>query len=662
MMVFSAGCGKKDDAGKETDKTAASFTMNAEFTKRDLDFSYDAENAVKIAMDGESVQLDGENAEECVEVSEGEITIKKEGTYIVSGNYDNGVLIVDAADQKVQVVLENANITNDDFSCFYVENAKKVFLTLAKGSSNSFSDGASYVYANTEREDSDGAVFAKDDLTINGNGSLSITANYENGIVCKDDLKIVSAYISVDAVKNGIKGKDSLLIREAQLNVHAGNDGMKSDNDTDSTKGFVYIESGNFEIDAEMDGIQAETGLQIKDGIFSITSGGGSDQAERKSDREEVGFQGMWKEEGVSENSGTETTESDSAKGIKAGVELDIQGGTFTIDSKDDALHSNSLLKIESGTVNICSGDDGVHSDSELQIAGGNIAIAKCYEGLESAVIRISGGEIDITAEDDGINAAGGELADGKAEAGRMSGGQAGMMENSSGYLYISGGNIIIRAEGDGIDTNTDGEMSGGSVVVYGPSNGGNGSLDYGNSFIVTGGTLFTAGSTGMAVAPTSGTTQNTLFINLTESLQAGTVLKIVSNSGNVLAEYTPATDYASIIFSDAALESGETYSIQADGEEVAAVTQSDTVTSYGTGSSMGSMQNKPGEMRGGQEMPEMGGSQTPPEMPDGQEMPEMGDGQTPPEMPDGGNKMGDGQTPPGMKGGDSTRTGGNTL
>lgn len=656
IMTVASGCGKKDSTNTETGK-AESFEMTAEFLERDLNFSYDEESAVKIRLDGNTADVDGENAGECVTVSDNKVTIKKEGTYIVSGNYDNGTLVVDAGDDKVQVVLDGAEINNDSFSCFYVENADKVFLTLAEDSENKFSDGESYEYGSTEEEDSNGAVFAKDDLTINGTGKLEVEGNYKNGIVCKDDLKIVSAYISVNAKNNGIKGKDSLMIKDAEISVTAGNDGMKSDNDSDSEKGFVYIEDGNFNIEAEQDGIQAETGLIICDGTFNIVTGGGSANAQPQSDREQVGYQGMWKEEGYSGET-EETSDSDSAKGLKAGVELDILDGKIAVDSKDDALHSNSLMVIENGTLNISTGDDGIHSDSELQIKDGNICIAKSYEGVESAVIRISGGELDITASDDGINAAGGELESDGNKGGKF-GGMGGMMETSSGYLYISGGNILIRAEGDGIDTNTDGEMSGGYVVVYGPTNGGNGSLDYGNSFVITGGTLFTAGSADMAVAPTDGTTQNTIFANLSQTFNSGAVVQITSASGEALGEFTPETSFASIVFSDSGLKSDEDYNIVVNGENVATLTMTDTVTSYGsTGGMNGGMSGgMNGGMQGG-----MNNGQTPPELPDRENG--MNNGQTPPEKPDGDNGMNNGmnggQTPPEKSGGSSNS--GSTL
>lgn len=637
------GCGKNKNTEEDTTADniqATTFDVVAEFSDRDLDFSYDEETAVKIALEGDSVSVTGEGAESSVKVSEGEITILKEGTYMVSGTLNDGTVIVDATDQKVQVVLDNAKIACDDFSAFYVENAEKVFLTLAEGSENTLTDGSEYSFANTDRGEADSVLFSKDDLTINGTGSLNVTGNYENGISGKDDLKIVSAYITVDAEKNGIKGKDSLLVKDGQISITAGNDGMKSDNDTETDKGFVYIESGIFNIVAEKDGIQAETGMEIRDGDFSITTGGGSANAETQSDREQVGYQGMWKEEGFSgESTETESesseSESDSAKGIKAGIELDILGGNFNIDSKDDALHSNSMLVIEKGTMEIATGDDGIHSELELQIHDGTINITKSYEGLESVVIRIEGGDIELVASDDGINAAGGALDNGQTEEQSQDGGAAiggknrmvggnrgmgGMMESSTGYLYISGGNIVVKAEGDGLDANTDGEMSGGYVVVYGPSNGGNGSLDYGSTFEVTGGTLITAGSTGMAMAPSSGTTQNTVFATLSTSGQSGATVQITTASGEVLEEFTPTTAFASIIFSNSRLKIGEEYNIVVNGETYGTFTQSDTITyagsSAGTGN-MGGMQGGPGgAMNGGQMTPPSG---TPGKMPSGE-------------------------------------------
>lgn len=640
------GCGKEDGTQESTGEVkATSFDMAAEFSDRDLDFSYDEKKAVKIELEGATATVSGDNAGSCVKVTDGEISILKEGTYIVSGTLDDGTLIVDAVDQKVQVVLNNANISNDDFSTIYVANADKVFLTLAEGSENVLSDDDEYSFSNADREDADAAIFSKDDLTINGTGKLMVSGNFENGISGKDDLKIVSAYITVNAEKNGIKGKDSLLVKDAEISVTAGNDGIKSDNDTESDKGFVYIESGNFDIVAKNDGIQAETGLKICNGDFSITTGGGSANAETKTDNGQVGYQGMWKEEDIEETEvEADTTESDSAKGIKAGIELDILDGNFVIDSKDDALHSDSLLVIENGTMEIATGDDGVHSEAELQITDGTINITKCYEGLESVVIRISGGDIDLTASDDGINAAGGTLESSQSRnGGGMFGGHGGMMETSSGYLYIFGGNIIVKAEGDGLDANTDGEMSGGYVVVYGPSNSGNGSLDYGSTFEVTGGTLFTAGSTGMAMAPSNGTTQNTVFATLSGNAQAGTAVQITTASGQVLGEFTPTTDFASIVFSDERLKTGEEYNIVVNGETYATFTQSDTITYSGNSGGMQGGQEGMQRPDGGRgNMQNGGGQMTPPSGNSDQMTPPTG---MPGEMPSGENQNGTDET-----------------
>lgn len=705
--VGMVGCEKNktaenaDDTTKEGAVQAESFDVQAEFKKTDLDDSWSQEEATAVSLNKEAISVDGEGAS----ASGTKLTISKAGTYVVEGSLSDGQLVVEAGDEDlVRIVLNGVDIHCENSAPVYVKNADKTVIILAEGTENSLSDGSVYTYEDEAEEEPNGTIFSKDDLVINGKGSLNIEGNCNNGIVSKDDLELISGTVAVKAVNHGIKGKDSVAVKNGTYTITAGGDGIKAANSTDADKGYVYIENGTFTIQAEQDGIQAETGLKICDGSFIITSGGGSAAAAASGNQNKMNSQkafgngGRWIEQGTSasdnfasEGASQEAAEdaeeeSASTKAVKAGIELDVLGGTFEIDSADDGFHSNSTMVITGGDFKISAGDDGFHSDAELTVEDGTIDIAKAYEGIESAVIYMKGGTISMVTDDDGLNAAGGELsagagmADGEAGSGRpdmtdkeagsgkpdaaggewdgaaagtgqpnmqdmpdmqgqpdmqnMSdmqnmpdkqgqpdmpdmpdmpdkqeqpnmpdmpdmqgqpdiqgqpnmrgrGGMAGggMMESSSGYLYISGGTIVIEAEGDGVDANTDVEMSGGTVTVYGPSNDGNGSLDFGNSFKLTGGTLLTAGSSGMAMALTSETTVNTMFVNLESSYPAGSQVRIVGEDGTEIAAFTPTKDFSNIIYGAESLKKGEVYQIQIGGENAASVTMSDTVTVVG--------------------------------------------------------------------------------
>ena len=175
-------------------------------------------------------------------------------------------------------------------------------------------DAESYTFTELEDEP-DGAVFSNDDLTFNGEGSLIVNANYSHGIVSDDDLKIVSGTISVNAVDDGIRGRDSIAVRDGVITVHAGADAMQADNDEEADKGYIVIEGGQFDLTAGLDGIQAETRLAVLDGQIHVTSGGGAPDTVVAFDRGPGTF---------------DTTESaESTKGLKAGVDLTITGGSI---------------------------------------------------------------------------------------------------------------------------------------------------------------------------------------------------------------------------------------------------------------------------------------------------------------------------------------------
>lgn len=275
--------------------------------------------------------------------------------------------------------------------------------------------------------------------------------------------------------------------------------------------------------------------------------------------------------------------------GIVGKDQLAILGGTLTIVAGADALKSNNdtdvskgLILIAGGTLDITAGDDGIHAETYLQIDDGQVEIQQSYEGLESQQIVINGGDIKVLSTDDGINAAGG------TEFGNYS-------------LSVTGGNTYVNADGDGLDINGTIHMTGGTVVVDGPVANNNGAVDYDTAFQLTGGTLLAIGSAGMAMAPDASSTQNSLLINLTEQMAAGTVIQILDENGEVLT-YTPEKTWQSVVFSSDVLKTGSTYTVIVDGTEETQMTISDILTSYGS-TGMGGMGG-----RGGGGAPPAGG------------------------------------------------------
>jgi hypothetical protein len=536
-------------------------TTSVEYDSDDVDSSLSSSRMSYIALEGDSITLDGGGAT----VDGSRITIMSAGMYSISGTLDDGQIIVDTEDKEtVRLILNAVDITCSRSAPIYVINAEKTVITLADGTENHIKDGESYIFEDTESDEPNAAVFSNDDLTINGNGTLIVSANYNNGIQSNDDLKITGGNITVHAVNDGIKGRDSIAVKDANITVNAGADGMQSNNDEDSGKGYVSIESGTINIAAGEDGIQAETSLIISGGNITISSGGGSVNSSSGNTWGDWGPRGM-------ENNADSSSSSGSAKGIKAGVDITISGGTISIDSSDDSIHSNDSLTIRDGDIILASGDNGIHSDSSLEIDGGDVSIAKCYEGIESAVITINDGSIDVVARDDGINAAGG--ADGSSINGRP--GQNNFNFSGDNYLYINGGDIVIDAIGDGLDINGSIDMTGGVVIINGPTSNNNGAVDYLGTFKITGGSLVAAGSSGMAQAPSTSSTQYSVMVNFSAAQSAGTMVHIETEGGQDILTFVLTKAYQSVVLSSPELRNGSTYVIYSGGSSTGTATDS---------------------------------------------------------------------------------------
>lgn len=471
-------------------------------------------------------------------VEDSKITITAAGVYVISGKLADGQIIVDVEDKgTVKLVLNGAEIYCSNNAPIYVKAAEKTVISLEGGTENIISDGEKYVFSDASTDEPNAAIYSKDDLTINGTGKLIVHGNYNNGITSKDDLKITGGDIKILSTDDGLMGKDIVAVKAGTISIEAGGDGIKSSNDTDAAKGSVALEGGTFNIKSEADGIQATTN------IF-------------------------------------------------------ISGGSFKIDSADDALHSNKNLTITSGDFSIATGDDGIHADEELQIKDGKINITKSYEGLESNIITLSGGEINIISTDDGINAAAGstEAAETKGAPGKSTG---------TSKLNINGGNITVDASGDGLDSNGSIIMTKGTVIVSGPTTSGNGTLDYDGTFVISGGLLMAAGSSGMAQATSEESTQNSIIMTYTETQKAGTVAHIEDSKGTVVGTLTPKKDYQTIVVSSPELVKDATYTLYSGGTKVVEFTVTNSVTWLNeTGVTTSKSSNQGGPNQGGQGNP----------------------------------------------------------
>ena len=522
------------------------------------DTVYDISQSVAITLNGDSISSDGTG----VSITGTTATITAAGTYTISGQLNDGQIVVNStSDEIVRLVLNGAEIHSSTSAPVYIKKAEKVIIVLADNSQNVLTDGQTYIFDIPEDEEPSAAIFSKDDLTITGNGSLNVTANFRDGIKSKDGLVIDSGNITVQAADDGIEGKDYLLLKDGNITVNAQDDGLKSDNDTDADKGFITIKGGTIQVNAGGDAISAETDITVSGGTFNLTSGGGSSQR---------------------------ADETTSAKGIKGGNSVVIESGSFNINSADDTIHSNDSITIRGGSFQLSTADDGIHADNSLTIDGGELLITQSYESIESAVITINDGKIDITSSDDGINVSGGRDGSG-TNGGNQPGNRPGFggpgqdffgASSDSYFLYINGGEILVNARGDGVDVNGTIEMTGGLLVVSGPTERMNGALDYDRGFTLTGGTIVAAGSSGMAMAPDQSSSQPSVLIYFSATQPGGSPVNIQDSTGKNILTFVPAKDYQSLAFSSAALTNGETYTVSIGGS----VTGSETGGLYQDG------------------------------------------------------------------------------
>ncbi len=530
------------------------------FTDRDKRTTYDASAAVKIELNGSSATASSGS----VKINGSTVQITEEATYIISGTLNDGMLVVNAPDTaKLQLVFDGVNITSSDCAALYILEADKVFITLADGTQNSLTNGGSF--APVDDENIDAALYAKQDLTINGSGSLTVTSPAGHGIAGKDDLVITGGTLQVDAAGHALDANDSVRFTGATLTATAGKDGIHCENNDDNTRGFVYVSGGSMNIQAEGDGISAGYYLHITGGTFDILAGGGYENGDQHSSGNWGGFPGgSWGGGGGRPRAASTGDDSTSMKGIKSISTMQIDGGTFTIDSADDSLHSDTSMIINGGIFDIASGDDAIHAEERLTVNHGTIRISTSYEGLEALHITVTGGDITLTATDDGLNAAGGTDASGTGGrddmfgGGRPGGGFG--SGNSNGSIVVSGGTLYINSSGDGMDANGTLEISGGHTTIVGPTSGDTATLDYDVSGTITGGTFIGTGSTMMAQS-FSDSTQGVIAVKV-GTQAAGTQITLTDKNGKTVISHAPELSFQVVILSSPDIVSGETYTI----------------------------------------------------------------------------------------------------
>ncbi|MGN1270176.1 MAG: carbohydrate-binding domain-containing protein [Clostridia bacterium] len=530
-----------------------------------------SEYVAKVNLSDSKTIIEGKG----VTATENIITINSAGTYYITGSISDGNIIIEAnKNDEVQIVLDNASITSKYTAPINAKECSKLTITLADNSENTITDSETCtIFTDTEKSEPDGTIFTKTDLVINGNGKLIVNANYLDGIVSKDGLKIINSNIKINAKDDGIRGKDYVAINNANIDITSKGDGIKSTNTEDTELGYIALEGGTININSESDGIQAETILNISSSAtINITTIG----EVASSNNINNGFnRGGYKGEYITQNSST-TEDSKSSKGLKAGSEITINNGNIEINSTDDSIHSNGIIVINNGTIKVSSGDDGIHADTNIAINGGNINIIKSYEGIESAYIEIDGGTISVVSSDDGINVAGGN--DSSSMSGRQGQNSFSQVQSSDRKLVINNGDLFVNASGDGLDSNGSMYINGGNITVAGPTSTGNGALDYDGECIITGGNLIVYGSYGMWQNPSSTSTQYVLTFQT--SGNSGDLVSLKNNSGTEITSFKTEKAYGGITISNANIKKGNTYTLYVNGTSVGSLEANSIITS----------------------------------------------------------------------------------
>ena len=506
------------------------------FTDRDKEVGYDEDTATAITLSDDASSCDSSS----VTISNNTITITDEGTYLLTGSLSDGQVIVDADNKKVQLVLDSVNINCDTSAALYVKAADKVFVTLASDSENSLSNTSDFVAIDDNNIDA--VIFSKDDLTLNGSGTLTVTAKYGHGIVSKDDLVITSGTYQITAAKHALSGKDSVRIADGVLTLDAGTDGIHSENTDDDAKGFIYIANGDISITADSDGFDAEETLQVDGGNIEVAAGD---------------------------------------DGLHADGDLIITDGTINVTKSYEGLEGMTVT-VEDGNISVVSSDDGINAagdgtSGESSQSGTPPEKPDGSDSTEDRPEPPNGFDKNDNSSadsnsDSNSNSKPADLPDGNAGSGDGNGGPGGSnggpgggMEEATDYnlIQISGGKIYINASGDGIDSNGNLTVTGGEIYVDGPTSGGDGALDCSGTALISGGTVIAVGSSGMAENFDSSSAQGSMITTVSDSMITGDIT-LTDSEGNTIVSYSPSKEYSSVVISCADLKEGETYTLVA--------------------------------------------------------------------------------------------------
>lgn len=524
------------------------------------------------------------NADGATVLSNDVTTITSAGSYILTGAYA-GITVSVGNGETVHLFLNNATISGG--AGIAISNTNKKSTLIITACENTENEVAS-------KGDDVNAIHVKGTLKINGTGTIKVSAK-KNGIKVLKGLSIADSTINLTAGNHALSAR-FIEAENAKINVlSAGKDALNTECDDETQEftldeGYVSLKSSKVFASVSGDGIQADTFVYIKGGSVDIETSATfvsySAESMATYDLSEDDFRYIksgdtYKKIDDIATKGARYAMIQSAKGIKCGeikYEIDgteyavtkttnyfivIDGARVKINSSDDAIHTNSgNVLIKGGTLDLTTLDDGIHADELVKIDGGEITVNGSYEGIEGAYVEIGGGTIYITASDDGINAASDD-------------------ESVNEHIIISGGTITVDATGDGLDSNGTIYVSGGTLIVYGPTTGADTGLDADGGILIDGGNVFVASSKEMLEIPASNSKSNVLVYGV-NTVPAGSEIILTNADGGEMVRITLKKQAQAIILSTPELATNGTYSLYADENLLASFSVTETITAIG--------------------------------------------------------------------------------
>ena len=534
--------------GVDLNAELTSSVVDKEIKNKDKEVNYDRNTSTIITLNGDSISFQGEG----VTVGNSTVTITQAGTYVISGNLNNGQIIVDAADtDDVRIVLENVNIHSETSAAIYVRNADKLIVTLPSGTTNTLSGGSTY--ENIDENNIDGVIFSKDDLTINGEGTLNINANYKHGIVSKNDLNIVGGTFNINSVSQALSGKDAVKIYGGVFNIESQGKGIKSENVDETEKGNIYITGGEFNLNTVDDALHTSGSIVIDEGNFTIK------------------------------------TEDD---GMHADKDLVINGGNINITESYEGLEGYKVV-INGGEINIVSSDDGINAantenTNTVEVIPDTTNTTTTQEATQNTTNNMN--TVPVPSTD--TNAVPVPPTDGNTMVpGKMGRPNTdnGMINDPSAYIKITGGNTTINASGDGIDSNGSFLVTGGSLFVSGALTRGDAAIDYNGGAKIEGGTVVAVGGIGMNQSFGSESTQYSISYSVNAQVSENNAVKLIDDSGNVVVSWeNPPKAYSSVLISSPELKQNGNYKLQTGSDTIELILQNVVTTNISQGMGMG--------------------------------------------------------------------------